>query len=442
MSRAGGSTSGGLSRLLRADGWAGLFLAYAFSRMSAGTVGFSLLLIGQQVQHSVAHGAIAVTGYALAAALAGPAIARAADSRGVRGVLQLSTLLYAAALLAISIAAPHGAFWLVLTATVAGLVMPPIGPSFRATLTDALPDPALRTTALTVESVLVELIQVVGPFLVTACVAIVAPQLALVLIALSVLVGTLVLTAHPALRARTAARVGKGRLVSPHVLRIITIWLLFTGALSAIEVLAVAFAGPSRVWLSGLSVAVLAGGSILGGIAVTMRPLPGAPARQLQVLMAFMGLAVIGLFLARTPVVFVSMVGVAALVVAPAMGIIMTLLGQAVPAARRNEAFGWMASSNYVGSAAWTAGAGLLVVHSSDAAIALTCVSLLGGAALALGLGSLPDSGRPAQIVLPAPIQLPEPRPARVLAPVGSARATGAAAGGRFVSPIGREGTP
>ena len=192
-------------------------------------------------------------------------------------------------MLLVAIAAPHGAFWLIVSATVAGLVMPPVGPSFRATLTDALPDPALRTTALTVESVLVELIQVVGPFLVTLCVAIVAPQLALVVIALSVLIGTLVLTAHPALKAKPRPRAGRGRLVTPQVARIIAIWLLFTGGLSAMEVLSVAYAGPSRVWLSGLSVAVLAGGSILGGLAVSFRPLPGASPRQLQVLLAFMG---------------------------------------------------------------------------------------------------------------------------------------------------------
>src|ERR1700712_3346766 len=139
MSRAGGSTSGGLPRLLRTDGWAELFVAYAFSRMSAGTVGFSLLLIGQKVQHSVAHGAVAVTGDALAPAVAGPAIARAADRGGGRAVLELTTLLYSAALLLVSIAAQHGPFWLILSATVAGLVMPPVGPSFRATLTEALP---------------------------------------------------------------------------------------------------------------------------------------------------------------------------------------------------------------------------------------------------------------------------------------------------------------
>jgi MFS family permease len=430
-------TQGGLSRLLRTDGWAKLFVAYAFSRMSAGTVGFSLLLIGQKVQHNLAHGAVAVTGYALAAAVAGPAIARAADSRGPRRILLVTSAMYATALVAVALTAPLGPVWLTLSATVAGAVMPPIGPTFRATLTQAVPDPALRSTALTVESMLVEGIQVVGPFLVTACVAIIAPQLALVIIAASVLLGTLVLTALPALRARPVVRsTGSARLITRPVLRIITIWLVFTGALSAMEVLAVSFAGPSRVWLSGLSVAVLAGGSILGGIVVATRPLPGRPARQLQLLLVSMALAVVGLFLARTPQAFVFAMGVAALVVAPSMGIIMTLLGQAVPASRRHEAFGWMASANYVGGAAWTAGAGVLVVHGNGAAVALTCGSLLVGAALALKVGS-PSTVPPAPVppaLPPLPgntIVLPEPRPARVLEPAGPLRATGAAAGGR-----------
>ena len=47
-----------------------------------------------------------------------------------------------------------------------------------------------------------------------------------------------------------------------------------------------------------------------------------------------------------------------------------------------------MASANYVGSAAWTAGAGVIVVHSSHAAIVLTSLSLLAGAVIALKVGA------------------------------------------------------
>jgi MFS family permease len=378
----------GLATLLRLRGWRRMFIAYAFSRMSAGTVGFTLLLIGQKAQHSLAHGALAVTGYALAAAVTSPIISRAADVRGARRVLVTTSTIYLAALAAVVLVATWGPVWLTVAATVAGAAMPPIGPTFRATLTDALPDPALRATALTVESVLVEGLQVVGPFLVTACVAVVEPQLALLIIATAVLGGTLALTTHPSLQAKPAPRRGDGgKLFTPPVLRIVAIWMVFTGALSAIEVIAVAFAGPQRVWLSGLSVAVLAGGSILGGVAVASRPLPGRPARQLQALLAWMGLAVALLQVTGSPLVFVLTVGAAALGVAPSMGIIMTLLGEAVPAQRRSEAFGWMASANYLGGAAWTAGAGVLVLHGTGSAVGLTALSLLAGAALALKAG-------------------------------------------------------
>ncbi|MDX6242805.1 MAG: hypothetical protein QOE76_528, partial [Frankiales bacterium] len=80
----GAAGQSGLATLLRLRGWRRMFVAYAFSRMSAGTVGFTLLLIGQQEQHSLAHGAMAVTGYALAAAVTSPLISRAADVRGAR----------------------------------------------------------------------------------------------------------------------------------------------------------------------------------------------------------------------------------------------------------------------------------------------------------------------------------------------------------------------
>jgi Major Facilitator Superfamily len=419
----GAAGQSGLATLLRLRGWRRMFVAYAFSRMSAGTVGFTLLLIGQQEQHSLAHGAMAVTGYALAAAVTSPLISRAADVRGARRVLLATSAVYLASLAAVVLVATWGPVWLTVAAAVAGAAMPPIGPTFRATLTDALPDQALRSTALTVESVLVEGLQVVGPFLVTACVAVVAPQIALLIIATAVLGGTLALTTHPSLRAKPAPRRGDGgRLFSPPVLRIVGIWMVFTGALSAIEVIAVAFAGPHRVWLSGLTVAVLAGGSILGGVAVASHPLPGRPARQLQVLLAWMALAVALLRVTGSPVVFVLTVGAAALGVAPSMGIIMTLLGDAVPARRRSEAFGWMASANYLGGAAWTAGAGLLVVHGTGTAVGLTALSLLAGAALALKAGQEPAT---AAVVLTIPIDdallLPERELASLTAEGGHA---------------------
>ena len=405
----------GLATLLGLRGWRQMFLAYAFSRMSAGTVGFTLLLIGQEAQHSLAHGALAVTGYALAAAVTSPIISRAADTRGARKVLVTTSTLYMTALAAVVLVATWGPVWLTVAATVAGAAMPPIGPTFRATLTEALPDPALRATALTVESVLVEGLQVVGPFLVTACVAIVAPQLALLIIATAVVGGTLALTTHPSLKAKPVARTGDGgRLFTGSILRIVAIWMVFTGALSAIEVIAVDFAGPHRVWLSGLSVAVLAGGSILGGLAVASRPLPGRPARQLQLLLAWMALAVALLRVTSSPAVFVLTVGAAALGVAPSMGIIMTLLGEAVPTQRRSEAFGWMASANYLGGAAWTAGAGFLVLQGGGAAVALTALSLLAGAVLALRAGQ--DTAAGAAIVLTVPIDDAQLLPGRELA--------------------------
>ena len=412
----------GLVRLLQIQGWPRMFTAYAFSRMSAGTVAFSLLLIGQREQHNLAHGAVAVTGYALAAAVVGPATARLADRKGVRRVLVVTAVLYTEALAAVAATATLGVVWLTLTATLAGAVMPPIGPTFRATLTEVLPDALLRSAALTIESMLVEAIQVAGPFLVTACVAILAPQLALVLITTYILLNTLTLTTHPPLQDKPVARVRSGSpLFTGQVLSVIAIWLVFTGALSAMEVIAVAFAGPSRVWLAGLSVAVLAGGSIVGGLLMTTTSLPGSPARQLQALLAFMGLAVTGLFLAHTPLVFVLLVGLAALAVAPSMGIIMTLLGQAVAPDRRAEAFGWMASANYVGAALWTAGAGALADHGTGPALGLACLSLLGATVLALR-------------VRPVPLIVLDPSPPAaelVLSPAGPVRAAGHQAGGR-----------
>jgi MFS family permease len=96
------------------------------------------------------------------------------------------------------------------------------------------------------------------------------------------------------------------------------------------------------------------------------------------------------------------------------MGIIMTLLGEAVPAQRRSEAFGWMASANYLGGAAWTAGAGVFVLHGTDAAVGLTALSLLAGAALALKAG--PDPVAAAAVVLTGPLDDAQLLPERELA--------------------------
>ena len=106
---------------------------------------------------------------------------------------------------------------LVLFGLLAGFAIPPTSSVLRSMWPSLLADrPHLLQPAYALDSVLIELIFILGPLLTGLLTAIAAPQVALIVSAVSVVAGTLAVhraaaLARVAARARGAARLALGR---------------------------------------------------------------------------------------------------------------------------------------------------------------------------------------------------------------------------------------
>jgi MFS family permease len=249
-----------------------LAVADVCARLPQGMVSITLLLVAA-VHASMTVAGLVVAGYTLGQAATGPVRGRLADRRGLVPVAVACTAGYAlalAALLASALAvAPAGL--LIGTATVAGLVNPPLSPGMRS-LWSAYAGPRLTRTAFALDAAVFDLAYITGPVLASGLATGLAPAAAVaVLLALT---GTAVITiAGPSGRPeRQQAPQANGHsrrspLRSAALRELLITAALTNAALSATEVALTAYVRHHHVlWASGPLLAEVSIGSILGSL--------------------------------------------------------------------------------------------------------------------------------------------------------------------------------
>jgi hypothetical protein len=152
------------TRLIVAAGFAG--------RLPFGFYGLVFILAVHQETDSFAIAGAVTAAFALGCGAA-PICARAIDRLGARVLLPL-TLGHALAIVGIFLLLLGGApaVPLVLCTWVAGLLMPPLGPIMRSIWRAMLPNPELMTAGISLESVAMEVVFLVGPLLVAVATAV------------------------------------------------------------------------------------------------------------------------------------------------------------------------------------------------------------------------------------------------------------------------------
>ena len=163
-----------------------LAVADVCARLPQGMVSLTLLLVAAQ-HASMTVAGLVVAGYTLGQAATGPVRGRLADRHGLVPVAAVCTAGYAlawAALLAAALAAaPAGV--LIGTATVAGLVNPPLSPGLRS-LWSAHTPAQLTQTAFALDAAVFDLAYITGPVLASGLAVGLAPAAAVaVLLALT-----------------------------------------------------------------------------------------------------------------------------------------------------------------------------------------------------------------------------------------------------------------
>jgi MFS family permease len=378
--------------VLRVPGCSRVFATALLARMPQGMSSLAILLLVRETTHSYPVAGIAVGGYALACAAAVPLQGRLVDRFGRGAVLLPAAAVQALALIALVVLA-HGhsaAIVLVALAVAAGAMQPAIAPSVRALLGQMLTETAARETAYALESVIQELIFIVGPLVVAAVVTLVSPSGAVLVSAGVCVVGTTLFITSPrvrAVRADAGARpTGRRRsaVASPELRAMLGPVAMMGAAIGLIDVgiPSLALHAGSRA-SAGLLLALWSVGSLCGGLwsgGVGWRI--ALPDRYRWLLTAAVA-CVVPLIFARTiPEGMVASL-LAGVTIAPVFSCQYALVGRAVRHGSETEAFTWVAAALMAGLSAGSALSGVLIGGVGVSAPFVAACAAMGAAALA-----------------------------------------------------------
>jgi MFS family permease len=360
--------------VLREPYVAALIAATLLARFPIGINGLALILYLRETTGSFAVAGIVAGGLAAGAGVGAPLQGRLVDRVGQRRVLPPLAFVHAAALGAIvglgelDAAAPL----LLLFSFTAGVAIPPTSSVLRSMWPDLLKERTeLLQAAYALDSVLIELIFVVGPLLTGIIAALGSPAVALIVSAVSVVAGTLLFTSLPPSRAvepiAPEHRAGVlGALASPGVRSLVFTSIPAGVGLGMCEVALPAFSHASgRAELAGVLLAIWSIGSAAGGLiygALPRRP----PLNRVHLLVAvLLPVGLLPLAAAPSPLVMALLVIPAGMFIAPLLATRNELVGWVAPAGSRTEAYTWPVTA-FVGGIAIGSGLSGAIIEASN----------------------------------------------------------------------------
>ena len=395
------------ARILREPGVAGIVLATVIGRLPIGISGLAILLYVEEVTGSFATAGVCAGALALGSAAGAPLQGRLVDWRGERALLPLAVVHAGGLLLVWALGAGNSPpAVLAVAAFAAGAAIPPVSSVLRSRWPLLLAaQPGLVPSAFALDSVLIELIFVLGPLITTVIVASVGPEYALAVSAAAVLGGTSMLLAGLHGRGRPDApdagsrRFGLGALAAPGLRTLVLASVPVGFALGTIEVALPAFsAEEGSKELAGVLLAVWSGASGVAGLVYGARPPRGALA-DVHLRLAFaLPLACIVPLAASSPATMAALIVVAGLPVAPLIASRNQLVERVAPRGTATEAFTWPLTALVAGVSVGAAVGGALVEEYSWSAAVLVsvAVSVAGALLLFARRATLAPSGAPA----------------------------------------------
>ena len=392
-----------LGTVLRLPGVPAVAVTSTVARLPKGMLPLATVLLLHRATGSFAVAGAAAAMVAFGDAASAPAQARLVDRFGPGRTLIPAAAVHVAALVALASMAGRGApaAAMVACAGVAGIGIPPVSGTVKA-LWPRLVGPDRVPAAYAVESLLQQIVFLVGPLLLAALVATGGPTVAFIACAALAGGGTVAFVVvaaargaggHRRHRPGGALRVGTLRVVMAcTVLQSTTFGALPVG-------LAAVTAGAGRTSLSGVLLAALTVGGLLGAL----WPVTAAGRRQYIRLAGAFATCLVPVALLGTGSSVGSLVsiGVALTVVGvfvtPLAAVSYVLVERATAPEHRTEAFAWLSTGQAAGGAI---GAGLAGVLTGGAgpAIGLAVPPVAAAAAVALAgwaLSRRSDAVRP-----------------------------------------------
>jgi MFS family permease len=394
--------------VLRAPHVAALVAATLLARFPLGINALAIILYLRAERGSFAVAGAVAGALAAGAGVGAPIQGRLVDTFGPRRVLVPLGVVHAVALGAIVATAEVGAPLAVLVACglLAGLAVPPTSSVLRSLWPSLLREqPELIQTAYALDSVMIELIFVLGPLVTAVIATVLSPPAALVISAVSVIAGTTIFTALPPSRALQPDR-GRlsagllGALGSPGVRTLVFTSLPAGIGIGICEVTLPAFSlAEGAAATAGVLLAMWSIGSAIGGLvygALSNRP----PLNRVHLAVAaLLPVSLLPLAAAPSVVVMALLVLPAGMFIAPLLATRNELIGWVAPEGSRTEAYTWPVTAFVGGIAIGSALAGTIVETAS-----WRTAFVVAGAVAAVG--TVIAVTRRHTVVEPAPVSL------------------------------------
>jgi MFS family permease len=364
---------------------AGLVARLPVSMQTLGTV----LLVADTTGSYALAGSVSAT-LAVAQALLAPVLGRLVDRHGQARVLLPALVVHTLGAAALIAAAAAGLpdWTLFPAAAVWGGSFAQAGALVRSRWAHALGGSPLLATAFSLESVLDEVVFVVGPVLVTTLATQVAPAVGVGAAWAFAAVGSLALAALRRTEPPAHPVTGRG----PSALRLaglrvmIVVGLALGGIFGSVEVATVAFTDERGTpGSAGIVLALLAMGSLLSGLGYGAVSWRTPPARRFVLGVAGLALVTVPLLAGGTVPVLAVLVFLAGFAISPALIAGFALLEQVVPASSRTEGLTWFSTGVGLGIAVAAAVTGQVVdAAGARASFGVTVASGLLAALIAL----------------------------------------------------------
>ena len=329
--------------LFRTPGTKGFSSAGFLARMPASMLGIGIVLLVQHEKGSYAIASTVSASAALTQACSAPFLARLVDRRGQAQVALPAVLVSGSGLagLLLSIHTNAPTWTLYLCAIVAGLAMPNIGSMVRARWAKLHSGSPKLHTAYSFESVVDEVVFVIGPVLVTFLTTSVVPLAGLSTALLCLLIGTLALCLQRSTQpvpAPPSRHDGPGAFRLPGIRALLLVFIGIGCLFGSVEVVTVAYAGErGHQGVAGLLLAGYAGGSLIAGIVFGSIHWPGTPQRRFPYLLGLMAFTAALLPSAVNLWLLSFLLFLSGFAISPSLITAFTLVEQIVPPARLTE---------------------------------------------------------------------------------------------------------
>ena len=364
-------------------------LASVLGRLPIGITGLAILLLAQEATGSYGQGGLVAASYVAGLATVAPLFGRLIDRYGPRASLLACSFAFPASLAALVAALSSGASpWLALVlAGSAGACFPPITVCMRTFFRQRLKDnDGLLATAYSLESVLIELIFILGPALVALFAAFASPAAAVLFAAFCGCAGSLLFQRSRALAEWRIEPRGAPSLFGPLAQRgflpLLLVILCYACAFGLVEIGTTAYATEAGAPpLAGLLLGVMSVGSAVGGLIYGSRNWRMPLTRQFSSMLAFMGIGIAPLAMISGPWAFAAWCLVAGIAMAPALIMQSMLVARSARTDHATEAFTWSSTSLLagVGLGLSLGGAMLESTRSATVFAAAAVLSILAG---------------------------------------------------------------